>query len=76
MTARQMRAALTAAGAPSGPADIGLTQARLRSSILAARFLRSRYTLLDLLEESGLLGRAVAAVLPIAQSRGKAVNNG
>jgi glycerol-1-phosphate dehydrogenase [NAD(P)+] len=64
MTADQMRLALRAAGAPADAAEIGVDRDYLRRSTLNARFLRSRYTVLDLLEETGLLQRAVEAVLP------------
>lgn len=64
MTARDMRSALHAAGAPADEADIGLSRDALRSGVMAARFLRSRYTLLDLLDETGLLSEAVDAALP------------
>lgn len=64
MTASQMRAALHAAGAPSDAADIGVNRDYLRQTTLNARFLRSRYTILDLLEETGLLQAAVEAALP------------
>jgi glycerol-1-phosphate dehydrogenase [NAD(P)+] len=64
VTASAMRAALHAAGAPADPHEIGLTPARLRQTVLAARFLRSRYTLLDVLDETGLLPQAVAEALP------------
>jgi glycerol-1-phosphate dehydrogenase [NAD(P)+] len=59
-----MAAHLRAAGAPADPVDIGLTMADLRRATLAARFLRSRYTVLDLLDDTGLLSRAVAEALP------------
>ncbi|MGQ0564196.1 MAG: iron-containing alcohol dehydrogenase [Gemmobacter sp.] len=64
MTARDMRAALQAAGAPADEAQIGVTRDALRATVMAARFLRSRYTLLDLLDETGLLAEAVEAALP------------
>lgn len=63
MPAAQMAQALHRAGAPFAASDIGLTRAHLRRSILNARFIRSRYTLLDLLDELGLLDRAVDAIL-------------
>lgn len=62
-SAERMVGHLRAAGAPAEPADIGLTMADLRSTVLAARFLRSRYTVLDLLDETGLLHRAVKEAL-------------
>lgn len=61
--ADRMVAHLHTAGAPADPAEIGLGMADLRRAVLAARFLRSRYTVLDLLEECGLLQRAVAEAL-------------
>ena len=65
MTAPRMRAALHAAGAPSDAEDIGVTRDYLRQTTLNARFLRSRYTVLDLLDETGLLHAAVEAALPV-----------
>jgi glycerol-1-phosphate dehydrogenase [NAD(P)+] len=62
-SADRMVSHLRAAGAPADPADIGLTMSDLRVAVLAARFLRSRYTVLDLLDEAGLLDRAVAGAL-------------
>jgi glycerol-1-phosphate dehydrogenase [NAD(P)+] len=55
-----LRAMLVKAGAPSRAADIGVTSNHLKDTILNGRFLRSRYTVLDLLEEAGLLAPAVA----------------
>lgn len=66
MPAAQMREQLHAAGAPAEAAEIGVDAAYLRRTTLNARFLRSRYTLLDLLDETGLLEPAVAACLPAA----------
>ena len=66
MPASQMRADLHAAGAPSDAAEIGVSRDYLRQAMLNARFLRSRYTLLDLLDETGLLDAAVAAAQPPA----------
>ncbi len=66
MPAADMRAALHAAGAPADAADIGVDRAYLERTTLNARFLRSRYTLLDLLDETGLLAQAVTASLPPA----------
>lgn len=64
MPAADMRAALHAAGAPADGAEIGVDRAYLERTTLNARFLRSRYTLLDLLDETGLLAQAVTAALP------------
>ena len=66
MPADQMRQALHLAGAPSDAAEIGVTRHDLRRVTLAARYLRSRYTLLDVLAEAGLLEQAVEAALPLA----------
>ncbi len=55
----EMAARLRLAGAPSAPEDIGLDRAKLRQTTAAARFLRSRYTVLDVLEDTGLLGDAL-----------------
>ena len=63
MPAAQMAQALNSAGAPCAASAIGLDRAHLRRSILNALFIRSRYTLLDLLDELGLLDRAVDAIL-------------
>ena len=59
-----MVAMLHQAGAPAEAAEIGVDRACLRASILHARYLRSRYTVLDLLDETGLLVAAVDATLP------------
>jgi glycerol-1-phosphate dehydrogenase [NAD(P)+] len=54
---------LAQAGAPFHPSQIGIDGERLRHTVRAARFLRSRYTLLDLLAEMGQLDRAIDASL-------------
>ena len=59
-----MAAMLQLAGAPAEAAEIGVDRATLRRTILHARYLRSRYTVLDLLDETGLLAAAVDATLP------------
>lgn len=61
----ELRGWLAAAGAPARAADIGVSQQHLHASILSARFLRSRYTVLDTLEETGLLGPAAKQVAGI-----------
>lgn len=68
LRAEEMRALLTQAGAPARASAIGIDVEALCSTILAARFTRSRYTLLDLLDETGLLGDAVGAVFKAEQS--------
>lgn len=54
-----MAALLKRAGAPVEAAQIGVSVGHHRATTLAARFLRSRYTVLDILAESGLLSQAV-----------------
>ena len=69
-TADRMAQHLARAGAPVQAADIGVDPAYLYRTILKARFLRSRYTVLDLLDEVGLLDQAAVAALPgAAQSK-------
>ncbi|MEM9012824.1 MAG: iron-containing alcohol dehydrogenase [Pseudomonadota bacterium] len=62
MPAAAMADRLRQAGCPTRAADIGVDPAGHREVTLAARFLRSRYTVLDLLDETGLLEPAVDAV--------------
>ena len=62
MPAAKMADLLARAGAPVRAADIGVSLADHKATVYAARFLRSRYTLLDLLDETGLLETAVEAV--------------
>ncbi len=64
MPPADMVAALHRAGAPAEAAEIGVGRDYLRRSTLNARFLRSRYTVLDLLEECGMLEAAVESCLP------------
>ena len=67
--ASDMVAALRLAGAPAEASDIGVDRDYLQRTVLAARFLRSRYTVLDFLDETGLLRSAVAATVPVAGTR-------
>jgi glycerol-1-phosphate dehydrogenase [NAD(P)+] len=60
--AAAMRARLAAAGAPTRAAEIGVDARRLRRTIVASRFIRSRYTVLDLLDETALLDPALDAL--------------
>ena len=62
MPAGQMAGLLRAAGTPAGASEIGVSPARLAWALKASRFIRARYTLPDLLEETGLLAQAVQAV--------------
>jgi glycerol-1-phosphate dehydrogenase [NAD(P)+] len=57
----EMRRLLAAAGAPVEAAEIGIDRARLRATVGAARFIRSRYTILDFLHETGTLDAALDA---------------
>lgn len=72
-------AMLAAAGAPSAPSDIGIRTDELRRAVLNARFLRSRYTVLDVLEETGLLHGAVEILFSdravIRNTSGRAVRS-
>ena len=65
--AEELRAHLSAAGAPSRASDIGLDAEALCATVLAARFTRDRYTILDLLEETGTLADAVGALYSAEQ---------
>jgi len=67
----ELRQRLQAVGAPSTPAEIGLTSDRLRESLVAARQIRRRYTILDLLAETGLLKGSAMAVAAFEVSLGK-----
>jgi glycerol-1-phosphate dehydrogenase [NAD(P)+] len=69
LRAPEMAARLGAAGAPFSAAAIGVSAAHLARSIAHARWLRARYTVLDLLDETGLLERAIAAVVPAIAGR-------
>lgn len=60
MREEEARALLSAAGAPVTVRSIGLTPERHRATVLKARWIRKRYTLLDMLDEAGMLERAVA----------------
>lgn len=64
MPAADMVARLNCVGAPSEAKDIGISRAHLRATIAKARYLRDRYTVLDLLAETGLLSQAIDAVFP------------
>lgn len=64
-TADQMADHLAQAGAPCVSADIGVDDDYLYRTILKARFLRSRYTILDLLDDCGLLEQAAKAALRV-----------
>ena len=65
LPASRLRRWLRAAGAPSAPAAIGVSPQHLRRTVLAAPYLRSRYTVLDLLLHVGLLEPALDAALAV-----------
>ncbi|WP_163267660.1 sn-glycerol-1-phosphate dehydrogenase [Chelativorans alearense] len=60
----EMRDLLAAAGAPVTTREIGLSPERHRATMRNARWIRRRYTLLDLLADAGLLEPAVEACFP------------
>ena len=65
MPAQDIIQRLQAIGAPSASTDIGVSRAHLRATVAKARYLRDRYTVLDLLDETGLLSTAIDAVFPV-----------
>lgn len=67
--ADRMAAHLVRAGAPVRGTEIGVDDRYLHQSILKARFLRSRYTVLDLLDECGLLEEAALAAVASGDAR-------
>lgn len=60
MSADELRSMLKAAGCPTEPTEIGLTLPQVRESYWLARTIRSRYTVLDLIYETGILEECVA----------------
>lgn len=50
--------ALRTAGAPVQPEEIGVARDHYRTAVLAARYLRNRYTFLDLADDAGRLAEA------------------
>lgn len=63
LPAARLRRMLAAAGAPTHPREVGVSAGRFRAAFAAARTIRSRYTVLDLLFESGLHDAVVEEVL-------------
>jgi glycerol-1-phosphate dehydrogenase [NAD(P)+] len=59
LTANQLREQLGAAGCPTSPAQLGLSLADLKATYIRARMIRSRYTVLDLADETGTLNECV-----------------
>ena len=63
LPAASLRRLLAAAGAPTHPSQIGVDATRFRAAHAAARTIRARYTVLDLLFETGLHTEVVDEVL-------------
>lgn len=57
-----MRKSLEKAGCPVEPAQIGLSRSRCVESFRAASLIRTRYTMLDLAGESGLLDKSAEMI--------------
>ncbi len=55
----RMKSMLAAAGVATDPTAVGIDRTYHRQTLLDARFIRRRYTILDLLEETGYLDAAV-----------------
>ena len=68
LPAAEMAGMLGQAGSPVTPGEIGVSTDTLKQTVYSARFLRSRYTVFDLLDETGLLDTAIAAVLDDASA--------
>jgi glycerol-1-phosphate dehydrogenase [NAD(P)+] len=58
VSAGRLVAIMKRAGGPTAPADIGLSPAFYAGAVRNARFLRDRYTFLDLADDSGHLARS------------------
>jgi glycerol-1-phosphate dehydrogenase [NAD(P)+] len=59
LPADRLRAQLKDAGCPTTPAEIGLSTEDLKATYRRAQMIRSRYTVLDLANETGLLDECV-----------------
>ncbi|MEM9206478.1 MAG: hypothetical protein AAGA88_09115, partial [Pseudomonadota bacterium] len=59
----EMERLLNLAGAPSSPEQIGVSADLLEQTIRSAAFIRSRYTILDFLLETGLFEPALASII-------------
>lgn len=59
--ARQLTAALRAAGAPTTPAELGWSDRAFADALVHARAIRNRYTFLDLVADAGLSAPTLAA---------------
>jgi glycerol-1-phosphate dehydrogenase [NAD(P)+] len=62
MGADELRAQLRAAGCPTTPGEIGLTPDRLRDTYRRAQMIRRRFTVLDLLDQTGTLEECVQSL--------------
>lgn len=63
--ADQLKASLIAAGVPTSPEALGLTDEDVRCGLLYARCIRNRYTVLDLAADLGLLEELVPDVIAV-----------
>lgn len=59
MTAEHLRTLLQAAGCPTEPAEIGISIAQVREAYTLARAIRSRYTVLDLVNDTGIANTCI-----------------
>lgn len=59
MPAADLREMLREAGCPTSPTEIGLSWEDFRATYFRSRMIRSRYTVLDLAYETGILGECV-----------------
>jgi len=57
--ADELRETLRAAGCPTSPEEIGLSRDDLKATYRRAQMIRSRYTVLDLANETGILNECV-----------------
>lgn len=62
LPAEQLKRQLQAAGCPVVPTEIGVSWSQLKESYDLARTIRARYTVLDLVAETGLLTECVDAL--------------
>ena len=58
-----MKTWLANVNAPSKPSEIGLSEIELKATVRKALWIRSRYTILDILFETGLLDDAIEQAL-------------
>lgn len=59
----KLKTSLQEAGCPTEPVDLGLGREDIRASIVIASLIRNRYTVLDLMAETGLLESLTERVL-------------